>query len=66
MVLLKEIFEKKKKKDFEKSMQRVKSNNCKVNLRFFVGDWTCTILFVGLCHMLSGDILGSQVSDNKI
>ena len=30
---------------------RVKSANCKVNLWLYVGDWTCVILFVGLCDI---------------
>ena len=40
------------------SMQRVKSTNCKVNLRFFVRDGTHVILFVGPCHLLSCCCIG--------
>ena len=65
MALLKEFFE---KDDFEKisrqqnawiffiqhaKSERVKSIYSKVNLKLIVGDWTCAILFGGLCHMLS-------------
>ena len=46
------------------SMQRVKSTNCKVNLRLIVGDCmnTCNlthaILYVGLYHLLSRHCIG--------
>ena len=29
------------------------SSNCNVHLWLIVEDWTCVILFVGLCHMIS-------------
>ena len=38
--------------------ERVKSIYSKVNLRLIVGDWTCVILFGGLCHMLSHQCIG--------
>ena len=38
--------------------ERVKSIYSKVNLRLIVGDWTCVILFGGLCHMLSHHCIG--------
>ena len=68
MVFLKQVLE----IDYKKISKRQKAwkitqhamhrpSKCKVNLKLNVGDWTCDILLMGLCHMLR--CIGQSLSD---